>query len=393
MSDQNRWSRFVRVCFQNASTILTHDVDQLVSHARMSEIEHDVAVHFQWRQQRWEIFEDLCTRVDRNTERWPKEEEFREISEFQRVVVHVLEQTQRHVEIFFFNSRVLEIVVQQEIRAGFRRERRDENSEIRWVKIWIDQIVRKEHVLKIEILKVGRREHDEQKNEKMWKEKQYTLSSEIDAQLFLHFFDFQLTTKISMILFQILNFCRFRTWSSNLRLIECVVVVYVDEFEIVVNVEIVEILDLIFEMFRRREDFATKIDELLRKRTFRDEARACIFVNSNTIFYFECDSFASNLFEFECIVVTAFFDDSDIVFVWNEIEFDVHIATTKRQWNRVLIKSNEILHQKVCENRRIEICYIKNWCKNLYNWLLQIFAKEETKDEKWNRWDIDFLFN
>ena len=107
--------------------------------------------------------------------------------------------------------------------------------------------------------------------------------------MFFHFFDFQLTTKINMIFFQILNFCRFRTWSSNLKLIECVVVVYVDEFEIVVNVEIVEILDLIFEMFKRKENFATRIDEFLKKRTFRNETKTCIFVNSNTIFYFECD--------------------------------------------------------------------------------------------------------
>ena len=72
MSNQNRWSRFVKICFQNANTILIHDVNQFVSYVRMSEIEHDVAIHFQWRQQKWKIFENFCTKIDKNTERWSK---------------------------------------------------------------------------------------------------------------------------------------------------------------------------------------------------------------------------------------------------------------------------------------------------------------------------------
>ena len=45
-----------------------------------------------------------------------------------------------------------------------------------------------------------------------------------------------------------------------------------------------------------------------------------------TIFYVENDSFENCKlveFKFECIVVIVFFDDDNIVFVWNENEFDI----------------------------------------------------------------------
>ena len=132
MSRQNRMSRFVNVCFQNTTTILIHDVTQFVSNVRMSEIEYHVAIYFQNHQKRLNILEDLRACVDESIERRSKKEKFRKFFEFQRVVVYFLEQTQRHVKEFFFNSRIFEIVSLQKTRANFRREHRefDEKSRI-----------------------------------------------------------------------------------------------------------------------------------------------------------------------------------------------------------------------------------------------------------------------
>ena len=163
MSRQNRISRFVNVCLQNATAILIHDVTQFVSNVRMSEIEHHVAIHFQDHQEKLNILEDFRACVDENTERRSREKKFRKIFEFQRVVVYFLEQTQRHVREFSLNSRIFEIVSLQKARVNFRREHKefDEKSRISQIKIRVRDDVRKKHVAKKEILKVEHEKHDE----------------------------------------------------------------------------------------------------------------------------------------------------------------------------------------------------------------------------------------
>ena len=325
-------SRFVSVCLQNATAILIHDVTQLVSNVRMNEIEHHVAIHFQSHQERLNILEDFRACVDESTERRSKKEKFRKISEFQRVVVYFLEQTQRHARELSLNFRIFEIVSLQKVRASFRREHKEFDEELRiWqIKIRVRDDVRKKHVAKKKILRIEHEKHDEHKE--VWEKEQRTLSDETDIQRHLHSLNVQSTTKIRLICLQILILCRFRSRLSSLRQIVVFVVVYVDEIEIVVNVEVVWILDLIFEMFKRKNDFATRFDEFSRERTFRDEAKACIkLVNSSTTLYFESDSLERcKRLELESITVTILLDDDDIVFVWSESEFDVHYCDDEK---------------------------------------------------------------
>ena len=124
-------SRFVNVCFQNATTILIHDVTQFMSNVRMSEIEHHVAIHFQNHQKKLNILENFRACVDESIERRSKKK-FRKIFEFQRVVVYFFEQTQRHVKKLSLNSRIFEIVSLQKARANSRCEHKefDEKSRI-----------------------------------------------------------------------------------------------------------------------------------------------------------------------------------------------------------------------------------------------------------------------
>ena len=109
----------------------------------------------------------------------------------------------------------------------------------------------------------------------------------------------------------------------------CVVVVVVDVDEIVVVV--VLIFDLNFEMFKRKKNSIANLEDVSEKRkAFRNKAKANNkFVNSNSILYFECNSFEKyRLFALECVIVIVLFDDNIVfesfVLIENEDEFDVN---------------------------------------------------------------------
>ena len=118
---------------------------------------------------------------------------------------------------------------------------------------------------------------------------------------------------------------------SNRRriVVECYVVVVVDVDEIVVVV--VLIFDLNFKMFKRKKNSIANLENVFEKRrAFRNKTRTNNkLVNSNSIFYVECNSFEKyKLFAFECVIVIVFFDDNIVfesfVLIENEDEFDVN---------------------------------------------------------------------
>ena len=83
-------------------------------------------------------------------------------------------------------------------------------------------------------------------------------------------------------------------------------------------------------MFKRKKNSIANFEKISKKRkTFRNKTKTNNkFVNSNSIFYVEYNSFKKyKLLAFECVVVIIFFDDNivfeNFVLIENENEFDV----------------------------------------------------------------------
>ena len=142
-------------------------------------------------------------------------------------------------------------------------------------------------------------------------------------------------TKFDLICLLKIQNDRICTRSSNwkkCRVVVVVVVVVVHEF---VEKFVVLFFDRNFKMFKSWKDSTTNFEN--DSKMFWNETKTNNkFVNSNTIFYIECDSFEKcELFEFKCVIVIVFFLTTTLFWSKTKMNLIFMIMTTTMRFNEI----------------------------------------------------------